>query len=156
MLQNFEYSTSKVDLSLGATLPVVCDGSKDFGIDSILQSRVGTGFKSQLNVVRNPFFKNLSSKCLAQIPEFFVSSHDFLDTNFTGLAFKSSLLSGKPNTGSFSGILSSLFSLFLYPVLQYTTEQVLTFFVKLHFYLKIEIKAEADLGLLQYSRWSSL
>ena len=61
--------------------------------------------------------------------------HDFLDTNFIHLAFKSGLLSGKPNTGCFSGILFSLFSLNLYPVLQYTTEQVLTIFVKLHFYL---------------------
>ena len=80
--------------------------------------------------MRNPFGK---------IPEFFVGSHHFLDTNFTHLTFKLGLLSGKPNTGCFSGILSSLFSLFLYPVLQYTTEQVLTIFVKLHFYLKIKI-----------------
>ena len=91
--------------------------------------------------MRNSFFKNLSSKCLAQIPEFFVGSHDFLDTNFNPLAFKSGLLSGKPNTGCFSGILSSLFSLFLYPFLHYTAEQVLTIFVKLHFYLKIAIKS---------------
>ena len=47
------------------------------------------------------------------------------------------LLSGNLDTGCFSGILSSLFSLFLYPVLQYTTEQVLTIFVKLHSYAAI-------------------
>ena len=37
MLQNFEFSSSKVDLSLGATLTVVYDVSKDFEIDSMLQ-----------------------------------------------------------------------------------------------------------------------
>ena len=42
---------------------------------------MGTGFTSYLSVVRNPFFKNLSSKCLALILEFFVGSRDFLDTN---------------------------------------------------------------------------
>ena len=59
-------------LTEGNFLEVFGVGITDGRTEPGLLYMLGIGFKSHLRVVHNPFFKYFSSKCFAQIPEFFV------------------------------------------------------------------------------------
>ena len=88
---------------------------RDGGISMSGQYFVGMGCNSHRNVLRSPSLTNFSSKCLVQIPIFFVICNDFWLQNriHSGRRFVGFDSSGNPMTVPGFDIVVTPFSRFL-------------------------------------------